>query len=210
MNASTSGNSLCSSLANRCDMQPLTISFWSGRLFNPRCWCASKIASIDSSFAESMKAQVLTTSTSASSAHEVISIPRCKTLPSMTSASTRFLAQPRLIMPTLTRFRGMLVACLLCFAGEFEAGTAATTDEFMRVRSVDRHVLVVFLQSLSVFCDLNGFRIKNPNRHVLTVKFNRTISRGDPSFERSLSVVAECYPHVSSFERLDGDSILFA
>jgi hypothetical protein len=46
-----------------------------------------------------MKAQVLITSTSASSARDVISIPRCKTLPSMTSASTRFLAQPRLIMP---------------------------------------------------------------------------------------------------------------
>src|SRR5215208_6961137 len=199
MNASTSGKSLCSSLANRCDMQPLTISFWSGLLFNPRCWCASKIASIDSSLAESMKAQVLITSTSASSACEVISIPRCKTLPSMTSASTRFLAQPRLIMPTLMRF-----------AGELAAGTATTTDEFMRARLVDRHVLVVFLQRLPVFCDLNGFRIEDPNRHVLTVKFNRTISRGNPSFERSLSVVAERYPHVRSFERLDGDSILFA
>ena len=75
---------------------------------------------------------------------------------------------------------------------------------------IDRHVLVVFLQHLSVLGDLNGFGIEDPNRHVLTAKFNRTISRGDPSFERSLSVVADCYPHVSSFERLDGDSILFA
>src|SRR5260370_568351 len=86
---------------------------------------------------------------------------------------------------------------------------ATATDELMRGRSVDRHVLVVFLQRLSVFGDLNGFRIEDPNRHVLTAKFNRTISRGDPSFERSLSVVANRYPHVSSFERLDGDSILF-
>jgi hypothetical protein len=46
-----------------------------------------------------MNAHVLTTSTSASSARDVISMPRCKTLPSMISASTRFLAQPRLIMP---------------------------------------------------------------------------------------------------------------
>src|SRR3712207_2427415 len=61
------------------------------------------MASIDSSFAESMKAQVLITSTSASSARAVISIPRCKTLPSMISASTRFFAQPRLIMPTFGR-----------------------------------------------------------------------------------------------------------
>ena len=49
-------------------MQPLTISFWSGRFPSPRCWCASRMASIDSSLAESMKAQVFTTSTSASSA----------------------------------------------------------------------------------------------------------------------------------------------
>src|SRR5713101_6048011 len=75
---------------------------------------------------------------------------------------------------------------------------------------IHRHVLVVFLQRLSVFGDLNGLRIENPNRHMLTAKFNRTINWRDPSFERSLSVVAECYPHVSSFERLDGDSILFA
>ena len=75
---------------------------------------------------------------------------------------------------------------------------------------IDRHVLVVFLKRLSVFGDLNGFRIEDPNRHMLTAKFNRTISRRDPSFVRSFSVVAECYPHVSSFERLDGDSILFA
>ena len=75
---------------------------------------------------------------------------------------------------------------------------------------IDRHVLVVFLQRLSVLGDLNGFRIEDPNRHMLAAKFNRTISRRDPSFESSLSVVAECYPNVSSFERLDGDSILFA
>ena len=43
---------------------------------------------------------MLTTSTSASSADEVISMPCAKTLPSMISASTKFLAQPRLIMPT--------------------------------------------------------------------------------------------------------------
>ena len=74
---------------------------------------------------------------------------------------------------------------------------------------IDRHVLVVLLQRLSVFGDLNGFRIEDPNRHVLTAKFNRTISRRDPSFERCFCLIAERYPHVSSFERLDGDSILF-
>src|SRR5438046_7181992 len=62
------------------------------------------MASMDSSLAESMNAQVLTTSTSASSAREVIFIPHRRTLPSMISASTRFLAQPRLIMPTFVRY----------------------------------------------------------------------------------------------------------
>src|SRR4028119_2489566 len=47
-----------------------------------------------------MNAQVFTTSTSASSAFDVICMPCCSTLPSMISASTRFFAQPRLIMPT--------------------------------------------------------------------------------------------------------------
>src|SRR4051794_10650791 len=55
---------------------------------------------MDSSLAESMNAHVFTTNTSASSALAVISMPLRTTLPSMISASTRFLAQPRLIMPT--------------------------------------------------------------------------------------------------------------
>ena len=80
---------------------------------------------------------------------------------------------------------------------------------FLLGLSVDRHVLVVLLQFLSVLGDLNGFRIEDPNRYVLTAKFNWTISWRDPSFECGFSVVAERYPHVSSLERLDGDSILF-
>src|SRR5260370_14465260 len=62
------------------------------------------MASMDSSLAESMNAQVLTTSTSASSAREVIVSQDRRTLPSMIYASTRFLAQPRLIMPTFVRY----------------------------------------------------------------------------------------------------------
>ena len=80
------------------------------------------MASIDSSLAESINAQVLTTRTSASSGRDVISIPRCKTLPSMTSASTRFLAQPRLIMPTLVRRCRAVIGSP--FAAEAAAGTA--------------------------------------------------------------------------------------
>ena len=74
---------------------------------------------------------------------------------------------------------------------------------------VDRHVLVVLLQVLPVLGDLNGLTIENTNRDVLAVKLNRTVSRRNPSFERRFSVIAERYPHVSSFERLDGDPVLF-
>ena len=77
-----------------------------------------------------------------------------------------------------------------------------------RLTLIDRHVLVVLLQRLSVLGDLNGFRIEDPNRHVLTAKFNRAISRRDPSFERCFCLVAERHSHVSSFDRLDGDSVL--
>src|SRR3984893_4081887 len=86
------------------------------------------IASIDSSLAASINAQVFTTSTSASSALDVISIPRSNTLPSMISASTRFLAQPKLIMPTFVRGScgGRRPACKF---PSFAAETAAATDD---------------------------------------------------------------------------------
>ena len=157
-----------------------------------------------------MNAQVLTTRTSASSARDVISIPRCKTLPSMISASTRFLAQPRLIMPTFTRCTGRHVACLLCLAEEFAVGTLPLQTSSWRARSVDRHVLIVLLQRLAVLSDRDGFRIEHPNRYVLAAKFNRTVSRGNPSFERGFPIIAYRHPHVRSFERPNGHPILFA
>src|SRR5207244_6150451 len=80
-----------------------------------------------------IKAQVLITSTSASSALEVISIPRSNTLPSMISASTRFLAQPRLIIPTFAGCSGgracpELVEWVVRLDFEFAAETAASTE----------------------------------------------------------------------------------
>ena len=48
-------------------------------------------------------------------------------------------------------------------------------DVFFLAALIDCHVLVVLLQLVSVFGDLNGFRIEDANRHVITVKFNRTI-----------------------------------
>src|SRR5581483_4215264 len=61
-----------------------------------------KIVSTLSSCAESMNEQVLTITTSASAASLVISMPPFIREPSMISASTRFFAQPREIMPTRT------------------------------------------------------------------------------------------------------------
>ena len=56
---------------------------------------------MDSRLAGSMKLQVLTTNTSASSARGTISQPPPASMPSITSLSTRFLGQPRLTIPTL-------------------------------------------------------------------------------------------------------------
>src|SRR5580698_3758672 len=81
------------------------------------------MASIDSSLAESMKAQVLTMRTSASSASAVISMPWARTPPNMTSASTRFLAQPRLIMPTFFLAAGTV--------GEAAAGMKEVDEGWM-------------------------------------------------------------------------------
>ncbi len=78
-------------------MQPVTIS----RRQAPSVLCRaiSRMVSIDSCLAESMKAQVLTTSTSASAASCVSSCPACCASPSITSESTRFFGQPSEIRP---------------------------------------------------------------------------------------------------------------
>src|SRR5437588_9775081 len=102
------------------------------------------MASMDSSLAESMNAQVLTTSTSASSAREVMFIPDRRTLPSMISASTRFLAQPRLIMPTFVRYGcngGRVVGLGDGFAGNtpnrlsLKAGSVAAEAVLSRIET---------------------------------------------------------------------------
>src|SRR5436190_4552689 len=203
MNASTSDISSRNSRANRCDMQPPTMSFCPD--FLPRCWCASRIAPIDSSLAESMNAHVLITRTSASSGRDVISIPCCKTLPSRISASTRFLAQPRLIMPIFVR----------CSSGNDSpfapnAFGATTGGEFMTAL-VNRYVFVVIFQRLAIFCDLNGVRIENTDRNMLTAEFNSAVSWRNPTLERGTPLpIAYGHPHIRSFEWANSDAILFA
>src|SRR5262249_8534932 len=181
---------------------------------------------MDSFFAESMKAHVLITRISASSGCDVISIPRCNTLPSMISASTRFLAQPRLIIPTFGLQPRPVVVIVFILALEkiqrstlnaqrpivclsrFDVGRR-TFGVFLvppRLPLIHCQVLIAFFQRMAVFRNLNGVRIENSNRDMLAVKFNRAISRRHPTFERGLAVlIAYGDSHVRSFKRVDSD-----
>src|SRR6478672_8383403 len=107
-------------------MQPVTIS---RRQAPPFLCCAiSRIVSIDSCFAESMKAHVLTTSTSASSGSRVNSWPAFCASPSMTSESTRFFGQPSETNPIFIYsqvYNGFMAKRLL-LALAFVACAAAT------------------------------------------------------------------------------------
>src|SRR6266513_2331459 len=133
-----------------------------------------------------MNAQVLITSTSASSAREVISIPRSKTLPSMISASTRFLAQPRLIMPTLVLIFRMRERCLL--NGDFT---------------------VTFADWLAVFANLDRLAVEHAHCDMLATKFDRPIRRRNPAFVfRSLRRVIHDHFDVRFLQRLDIDARL--
>ena len=95
--ASASGISSSNSCPYRCPRHPAIIrerhrplSLYSDIL---------SIVVIDSSFADSMKAQVLTINISASAGSLVISMPLSLRIPSIVSVSTRFLEHPRLIQP---------------------------------------------------------------------------------------------------------------
>ena len=91
----------CSSAPYRFTMQPATRSRRTPP--DPLRAATSRMVSIDSCLASSMKAQVLTITVSASSSERTISCPCEANSPSMISLSTRFLAQPRQIMPTRAR-----------------------------------------------------------------------------------------------------------
>src|SRR6266702_941483 len=165
---------------------------------------------MDSSLAESMNAQVFTTRTSASSGRGVISIPRCTTLPSMISASTIFLAQPRLIMPTFG-FRATSFPFVFISAFDVRRWTLGVFLGSFRLLSVDGYVFVAFFQRLAVFRDRNGLRIENSNRDMLTAKFNRAVSRPAHGLARSPPLlVAYSHPYVGSFEWANSDALLFA
>ena len=76
---------------------------------------------------------------------------------------------------------------------------------------IERHVCVAVFQRLAVFRDLNGLGIENTNRDVLAAKFNRAVSRRNPTLERRLALlITHSDPHVGSFKWANSDAILFA
>src|SRR5215469_10582034 len=125
--ASTSGMFLRISSRKRSTRHPATINF-----FAPTdLWRAiSRMVLTDSCCALSMKEQVFTTMTSASSARGTNSAPFCASMPIMTSLSTRFLGQPRLTNPTL----GAVFGGWEANAGEdFEGMESIDFNIFIRV-----------------------------------------------------------------------------
>src|SRR3954470_22852835 len=147
------------------------------------------MASIDSSFAESMKAQVLITSTSASSARAVTCIPCCRTLPSMISASTRFLAQPRLIIPT-TGFEPVTPG----------PGTSADWTATL----FEPHVAIATSDHFAVLPDFDIRRIEHFNRDPLPAELDGTRVHVNPAFKRRTTAFAvDCDPHERLAERPD-------
>src|SRR5438094_3903918 len=81
----------------------------------PRCFsfASSRIVSIDSSRARSMKAQVLTMTHSASSGRSASGMPASVNMPSISSESTWFFGQPRVVrwtfMPDASVYRSAAV-----------------------------------------------------------------------------------------------------
>src|SRR4029079_15819693 len=143
-------------------MQPVTIS----RLHAPSVlWRAiSRMASIDSCFAESMKAHVFTTSTSAVAASCVSSCPACSANPSITSESTRFFGHPSEIRPTF-----------IAYSPAWTQRTLRTTETYFFFLGPDLCVLRVLRGDSSVKpCGISSWvqavqhpRIGNRLAHVI-------------------------------------------
>src|SRR6059058_1969384 len=148
-----------------------------------------------------MKAQVLITSTSASSALEVISMPRSNTLPSMISASTRFFAQPRLIIPPLAA----LVAVVAGPSPAWSEELPPTRQPLQKTCSLVS--LSCYLQigvavgdDLAVLANLHGFTIEHAHAEAVTAEFDCSIGRRNPPFKCRLGgIVVNRYLHVSPF-----------
>ncbi len=110
---STSGISSCSSLRYRSERQPATYTLRTMPCFFNST--ASKIALIDSFFAWSINPHVLMMTVSARSASTSNRTPRRESIPPITSESTVFFSQPKVITATL---RGELVDSMTLLVAE--------------------------------------------------------------------------------------------
>src|ERR1700675_1829010 len=132
-----------------------------------------------------MNAQVLMTSTSASSAWAVISIPRSRMVPRMILASTRFFAQPRLIIPTFVASR---------FAPPGGAGA----------KLFDRDIGIVVGKRLAVFSDLDCIPVEDTNGKMLAAQHHRAVGGIYPAINRRLqTVIIHDHPHKCLLQRPD-------
>src|SRR5206468_8667218 len=122
-------------------------------------------------------------------------IPHFRTLPSMLSASTRFLAQPRLTMATRTgrRFSSSESGESANTAGIIPAGMGLPAPKTFGPQQIvdasallDRYRFVLCFQWLAIFRNLNRVAIENANRDMLGAEFHRAVDRGNPAFKRGI------------------------
>src|SRR5579863_414624 len=119
------------------------------------------MTSVDSSFAGSMNEHVLTMIASASPASDVTAQPSCASLPSMTSLSTRFLAQPRLARNTRRGALAMVISAVIHeLDGIFQVHPFDERDDLLQVvfrLARDPQLVVLDLRSHLELLGLDGF-----------------------------------------------------
>src|ERR1700759_5299660 len=117
-------------------------------------------------------------STSASSASAVTSMPCATTSPSIISASTRFLAHPRLIIPTFTTEGGRRTSA---------ADSGRLHSSVKLIQSVDHYITGVTGDKLPVLSNLNRPFIPGVNPESLPLDDNGSAVRRRKSLIHGLS-----------------------
>src|SRR5580698_37079 len=133
---------------------------------------------MDSSLAESINAQVLTMTTSASSALAVTCIPCATISPSMISASTRFFAHPRLIIPTFTLGDGGKTSA---------ADKGRLVDSIKPIRSINHYITGVTRDKLPVLSHLDSPFVQDMDPESFSLHNNRPTVRPGESVKHGLS-----------------------
>src|ERR1700722_4814201 len=115
--------------------------------------------------------------TSASSAFAVTSIPCATISPSMISASTRFLAHPRLIIPTLTGSAGRRTSA---------ADKGRLHDSMTPIRSIDDNITGVIRDKLPVFSHLYRPFVQDMHPESFSLNDDRPAVRAGKSVKYGL------------------------